>query len=50
VNLALFMIGRFIETSASIIVLAPMLVPVAVRFGVSCSLSAQWRTSRWNRW
>ena len=34
VNLALFVIGMFIETSASIIVLAPILVPVAIHFGV----------------
>lgn len=34
VNLALFVIGMFIETSASIIVLAPILVPVAIKFGV----------------
>jgi C4-dicarboxylate transporter DctM subunit len=34
VNLALFLIGMFIETSASIIVLAPILVPVAAHFGV----------------
>jgi tripartite ATP-independent transporter DctM subunit len=34
VNVALFLIGMFIETSASIIVLAPMLVPVAVGFGI----------------
>ncbi|MEN3296560.1 MAG: C4-dicarboxylate transporter, DctM subunit [Burkholderiales bacterium] len=34
VNAALFIIGMFIETSASIIVLAPILAPVAVKFGV----------------
>jgi len=34
VNAALFIIGMFIETSASIIVLAPILVPVAMRFGI----------------
>ncbi|MEZ5647044.1 MAG: TRAP transporter large permease [Burkholderiaceae bacterium] len=34
VNVALFIIGMFIETSAAIIVLAPILVPVAVHFGV----------------
>jgi TRAP-type C4-dicarboxylate transport system permease large subunit len=34
VNVALFVIGMFIETSAAIIVLAPILVPVAVHFGV----------------
>jgi len=34
VNAALFIIGMFIETSASIIVLAPILVPVAQHFGI----------------
>lgn len=34
VNVALFIIGMFIETSAAIIVLAPILIPVAVLFGV----------------
>jgi tripartite ATP-independent transporter DctM subunit len=34
VNAALFIIGMFIETSASIIVLAPMLAPVAAGFGI----------------
>ena len=34
VNAALFIIGMFIETSASIIVLAPILAPVAQHFGV----------------
>ncbi|THU02502.1 TRAP transporter large permease [Lampropedia puyangensis] len=34
VNIALFIIGMFIETSASIVVLAPLLLPVAVQFGV----------------
>jgi C4-dicarboxylate transporter, DctM subunit len=34
VNVALFVIGMFIETSASIIVLAPMLAPVAAGFGI----------------
>jgi tripartite ATP-independent transporter DctM subunit len=34
VNLALFLIGMFIETSASIIVLAPILAPVAMFFGI----------------
>jgi C4-dicarboxylate transporter, DctM subunit len=34
VNLALFFIGMFIETSAAIIVLAPILAPVAVHFGI----------------
>ncbi|HEY9459957.1 MAG TPA: TRAP transporter large permease subunit, partial [Paralcaligenes sp.] len=35
VNVALFVIGMFIETSASIVVLAPLLLPVAVHFGVA---------------
>lgn len=34
VNVFLFVLGMFVETSASIIVLAPILVPVAVHFGV----------------
>jgi tripartite ATP-independent transporter DctM subunit len=34
VNVALFLIGMFIETSSSIIVLAPILAPVAVNFGI----------------
>ena len=34
VNSALFIIGMFIETSASIIVLAPILAPVAIKFGI----------------
>ncbi|MBP8295661.1 MAG: TRAP transporter large permease [Burkholderiales bacterium] len=34
VNVALFVIGMFIETSASIIVLAPILAPVAMHFGI----------------
>ncbi|WP_459618028.1 TRAP transporter large permease [Bordetella sp. 2513F-2] len=34
VNAALFLIGMFIETSASVVVLAPLLLPVAVQFGV----------------
>jgi len=34
VNVALFIIGMFIETSASIVVLAPLLLPVAMQFGV----------------
>jgi len=34
VNTALFFIGMFIETSASIVVLAPLLLPVAQQFGV----------------
>jgi tripartite ATP-independent transporter DctM subunit len=34
VNAVLFVIGMFIEGSAAIIVLAPILTPVAVRFGI----------------
>ncbi|MEN9559177.1 MAG: Sialic acid transporter permease protein SiaT [Pseudomonadota bacterium] len=34
VNAALFIIGMFIETSAAIIVLAPILAPVAKHFGI----------------
>lgn len=34
INAALFMIGMFIETSASIVVLAPLLLPVAMQFGI----------------
>ena len=34
VNLFLFLIGMFIETGAAIIVLAPILAPVAIQFGV----------------
>jgi len=34
VNAALFLIGMFIETSAAIIVLAPILAPVALHFGI----------------
>ncbi len=34
INGALFIIGMFIETSAAIIVLAPILAPVAAHFGV----------------
>ncbi|VFR28023.1 TRAP-type C4-dicarboxylate transport system, large permease component [plant metagenome] len=34
VNVALFLIGMFIETSAAIIVLAPILAPVAMFFGI----------------
>ena len=34
VNAALFFIGMFIETSAAIIVLAPILAPVAIYFGI----------------
>jgi hypothetical protein len=34
INVALFVIGMFIETSAAIIVLAPILVPVGMHFGI----------------
>ncbi len=34
VNLFLFLVGMFIETGAAIVVLAPILVPVAMQFGV----------------
>ena len=34
INAALFVIGMFIETSAAIIVLAPILAPVAIKFGI----------------
>ena len=34
VNAVLFLIGMFIETSAAIIVLAPILAPVAMHFGI----------------
>lgn len=34
INLALFIIGMFIETGAAILVLAPILVPVAMHFGI----------------
>ena len=34
VNLFLFVIGMFIETGAAIVVLAPILVPVALQFGI----------------
>ncbi|GGD34111.1 TRAP transporter large permease [Aureimonas glaciei] len=34
VNLFLFLIGMFVETSASIVVIAPILAPVAMRFGI----------------
>jgi C4-dicarboxylate transporter DctM subunit len=34
VNAALFVVGMFIETSASIVVLAPLLLPVAIQFGI----------------
>ncbi|PWV99923.1 tripartite ATP-independent transporter DctM subunit [Hoeflea marina] len=35
VNVFLFIVGMFVETSASIVVLAPILAPVAVQFGIS---------------
>jgi C4-dicarboxylate transporter DctM subunit len=34
VNAALFVIGMFIETSASIIILAPILAPIAISYGI----------------
>jgi tripartite ATP-independent transporter DctM subunit len=34
VNLFLFVVGMFIETSASIIVLGPILAPAAIQFGI----------------
>ncbi len=34
INVALFIIGMFIETGAAILVLAPILVPVGVHFGI----------------
>ncbi len=34
VNIVLFIIGMFIEGSAAIIVLAPILVPVAIQYGI----------------
>ena len=34
VNLFLFLIGMFIETGAAIVVLAPILAPVAIQFGI----------------
>ena len=34
VNVFLFIVGMFVETSASIIVLAPILAPVAMHFGI----------------
>ncbi|WP_149866386.1 TRAP transporter large permease [Tropicimonas marinistellae] len=35
VNALLFVIGMFVETSASIVVIAPILAPVAVTYGIS---------------
>ena len=34
VNIALFIVGMFIETGAAILVLGPLLTPVAVNFGI----------------
>src|SRR5690606_29527475 len=34
VNVLLFLVGMFVETSASILVIAPILAPVAIRFGI----------------
>jgi len=34
VNVLLFLIGMFVETSASIVVIAPILAPVALHYGV----------------
>ncbi len=34
VNIALFLIGMFIDASASVIVLAPILTPIAMRLGI----------------
>ncbi|WP_374834747.1 TRAP transporter large permease [Paenochrobactrum pullorum] len=34
VNVILFLIGMFVETSASIVVIAPILAPVALRYGI----------------
>jgi tripartite ATP-independent transporter DctM subunit len=34
VNMLLFLIGMFVETSASIVVIAPILAPVAMRYGI----------------
>jgi C4-dicarboxylate transporter, DctM subunit len=34
VNVFLFMVGMFIETSAAILVLAPLLAPIAIAYGV----------------
>lgn len=33
-NVLLFVIGMFVETSASIVVLGPLLLPVAIKFGI----------------
>ena len=34
VNVFLFLVGMFVETAASIVVIAPILAPVAIRFGI----------------
>ena len=34
VNVLLFLVGMFVETSASIVVIAPILAPVALQFGI----------------
>ncbi|MBS7664452.1 TRAP transporter large permease [Pseudomonas lalucatii] len=34
INLLLFVVGMFIETSAAILILAPILAPIAIAFGV----------------
>src|SRR5690606_7084422 len=34
VNVLLYLIGMFVETSASIVVIAPILAPVAMQFGI----------------
>ncbi len=39
INAALFVIGLFIETSAAIVVLAPIPAPVAVHFGLAMVVS-----------
>lgn len=35
VNVFLFVVGMFVETSASIVVIAPILAPVAIHFGIN---------------
>jgi hypothetical protein len=43
VNAALFLIGMVIETSASIVVLAPLLLPVAVASAsIRCTSASSW--------
>ena len=34
INILLFFIGMFVETAAAILVLAPILTPVAIAFGI----------------